>query len=130
VIAPWIDAELRNWSAWCRSGPWPHPIPPDRAASAEGRYIAESDLGNDDAPPPPIKPIARRAEIVHRVYRERLTERERWVLVWRYVRPIDDRVAIRRLRITRKVYEQALMDSARRVGEAFRNDGGKHSFRA
>jgi hypothetical protein len=129
LIAPWIEAELRNWSAWCRSGPWPHPIPPSHAASAEGKYISPSDLGDedDDAPPPPIKPVAKRAEIVHLVYRERLSERERWVLVWRYVKPIDERVALRKLRITRKVYEQALIDSARKVGEAFRGiEGGRY----
>lgn len=115
----WIDDELRNWARWCRSGPWPHPIPPDHAASAEGHYIAPSDLGEPEEPRPP-KPNRERAEIVHRVYMDLLTTRERWTLVYRYVKPTAERIVLRRLRITARDYDVALMAAARCVGEAFR----------
>lgn len=121
MIADWIDAELRNWARWCRSGPWPHPIPPDHAASAEGHYIAPSDLGEPEEPRPP-KPNRERAEIVHRVFMERLTQTERWALIHRYVRRTEERVTLRRMRVSRDVHETTLRNAANKVGEAFRED--------
>lgn len=119
MIANWIDAELRNWARWCWSGSWPHPLPQDHAASAEGHYIAPSDLGEEPEPRQPA-PVRHRAEIVHKVYLERLTQRERWSLVYRYVKPTEDRVVVRRLRITARDLETARLDAAKLVGEAFR----------
>lgn len=120
MIADWIDAELRNWARWCWSGAWPHPIPPDHAASLEGRYIAPIIEDADAVQPRPVPPNRRHAEIVHEVYMTRLTTRERWVLVWRYVKPVEDQVARRRIRINKREWEVALMAAARCVGEAFR----------
>lgn len=120
MIADWIDAELRNWARWCHQGPWPHPIPPDRAASLEGQYSAPIIDDADADRGKPIPPNRRNAEIVHRVYLDRLTQRERWVLVWRYVKPIEDHVARRLIRINKREWEVALMAAARCVGEAFR----------
>ena len=123
MIADWIDAELRNWARSCWSGAWPHPLPPDHCASIEHLYQAPSDIGAEvDA-----EEVARRipivwdrAEIVERVYRYRLTERERRVLVVRYVhRTPADQVA-RRARLPENVVAEAMMTSARLVGEAFR----------
>lgn len=119
MIADWIDAELRNWAAWCHEGPWPHPIPPDHAASAEGKYIAPSDLGDPEEPRPP-KPNFERAELVHRVFMDRLTQTERWSLIHRYVRRTEDRIAWCRMRVSRDVFETTLVNAARKVGEAFR----------
>lgn len=123
LIPDWIDAELRNWSAWCWSGAWPHPLPPSHCASIEHRYMAPSDLGAEvDAEEVARRiPIVReRAEIVHRVYLDRLTERERRVLVVRYVhRTPADQVA-RRTRLSEALVAESLMTSARLVGEAFR----------
>ena len=66
-------------------------------------------------------PIVRdRAEIVHRVYREQLTDRERRVLVVRYVhRTPADRVP-HRTRLPENVVAEATIAAARLVGEAFR----------
>ena len=66
-------------------------------------------------------PIIRdRAEIVHQVYRERLTQREQRVLVVRYVhRTPADQVA-RRTRLSEVLVAESMMTSARLVGEAFR----------
>lgn len=122
MIADWIDHELRNWGRWCNSGPLPHPIPPDHCASIEHRYMAPSDLGAEvDAEEVARRiPIVReRAEIVNRVYREQLTDRERRVLVVRYVdRTPADRVA-RRTRLPENVVAEATIAAARLVGEAF-----------
>lgn len=123
MIADWIDHELRNWARWCWSGAWPHPLPPDHCASIEHRYMAPSDIGAEvDAEEVARRiPIVReRAEIVHRVYREQLTDRERRVLVVRYVhRTPADQVA-RRTRLSENVVAEATMAAARLVGEAFR----------
>lgn len=123
LIPDWIDAELRNWSAWCNSGAWPHPLPPDHCASIEHRYQAPSDIGAEvDAEEAARRiPIVReRAEIVHRVYLDRLTERERRVLVVRYVhRTPADRVA-HKTRLPENVVAEATIAAARLVGEAFR----------
>lgn len=119
MIADWIDDELRNWAEWCRSGPLPHPMPPDHAASAEGLYIAPSDLGEPAEPRRP-RPNHLRAEIVHSAYRHVLTDRERWVLVWHYVRPHPMSTVLRRLRITRREWDVSMRSARRCVGEAFR----------
>lgn len=123
MIADWIDHELRNWARWCWSGPWPHPLPPDHCASIEHRYQAPSDIGAEvDAEEVARRiPIVReRAEIVHRVYREQLTDRERRVLVVRYVhRTPADRVP-HRTRLPENVVAEATIAAARLVGEAFR----------
>ena len=122
MIADWIHHELLNWGRWCHQGPWPHPIPPDHAASLEGRYIAPIIEDADAVQPRPVPPNQQRAEIVHRVYLERLTTRERWALVYRYVKPTAERIVLRRLRITARDYDVALMAAARCVGEAFREE--------
>ena len=123
MIADWIDHELRNWARWCWSGAWPHPLPPSHCASIEHRYMAPSDLGAEvDAEEVARRiPIVReRAEIVHRVYREQLTDRERRVLVVRYVhRTPADRVP-HRTRLPENVVAEATIAAARLVGEAFR----------
>lgn len=123
MIADWIDHELRNWARWCWSGAWPHPLPPDHCASIEHRYVAPSDLGAEvDAEEVARRiPIVRdRAEIVHRVYREQLTDRERRVLVVRYIhRTPADRVS-HRTRLPENVVAEATIAAARLVGEAFR----------
>jgi len=123
MIDGWIDAELRNWARWCWSGAWPHPLPSSHCASIEHRYMAPSDIGAElDAEEVARRiPIVReRAEVVHRVYREQLTDRERRVLVVRYVhRTPADRVA-RRTRLSETLVAESMMTSARLVGEAFR----------
>lgn len=119
MIAKWIVDELENWGRWCNSGPWPHPIPPDHAGSAEGRYLSPSDI-DAEPEPRPVRPNAERAEIVHRVYREQLTERERRVLVLRYVRKVPNNQVARRARLSGALVAESLMTSARLVGEAFR----------
>ena len=119
MIADWIDAELRNWAAWCWEGPWPHPIPPDHAASAEGRYLAPSDIDNAPAPRP-IRANRQRAEVVHRVYREQLTDRERRVLALAYVRQRPICTVPRLMRVSERAVHEAIIAAGRRVGDAFR----------
>jgi DNA-directed RNA polymerase specialized sigma subunit len=121
VIADWIDDELQNWARWCNSGPWPHPVPPDHAASAEGRYLSPSDI-DAEPEPRPVRPNAERAEIVHRVYRERLTDRERRVLVVRYIHRTPADQVPRRTRLSEALVAEATMAAARLIGEEFREE--------
>jgi hypothetical protein len=131
VISRETDADLLNWGRWCNAGPWPHPLPQGRAASAEGRHIP--DLGDiwDDAPPsqPPIN--VDRAKIVQSVYDTRLTQPERKVLQSEYchrdryvrtrksgAREFDRATAARRLGLPLRIYSDMLTRAARMVGEA------------
>lgn len=119
MIAEHVHHEFINWARWCWSGAWPHPIPPDHAASLEGRYLAPSDLG-EPPEPRPIPPNRQRAEIVHSVFMDRLTQNERWALIHRYIRRTEDRIACRRMRVSMDVFETALVNAANKVGGAFR----------
>jgi len=130
MIADWIDHELRNWGRWCNSGSWPHPLPPDHCASIEHLYQAPSDIGAEvDAEEAARRiPIVRdRAEIVHRVYLDRLTKRERLVLVVRYVRRTPADQVARRTGLPENVVAEATIAAARLVGEAFREGYERHS---
>lgn len=124
MIDRWIEDELWNWARWCWSGAWPHPLPPDHAASAEGRFVAPPEWGENAEAEQPRAPAPNRerAEIVHRVFRERLTQTERWALIHRYVRRTEERITLRRMRVSRDVYETTLLSAARKVGEAFRGE--------
>lgn len=115
-----VEAEILNWVAWCHSGRWPHPIPPDKAASAEGMFVDPSDLYAEPPRPRPPQPNEQRALVVQRVYMEQLTPRERKVLVGRYIRRENSRFIARRLRLTVPLVDEAILRSARRIGAAFR----------
>lgn len=125
LIERWVHEELVNWARWCWSGSWPHPVRPGRAASAEGRFVAPSDLG-DESGEPHIRPHSGRARIVQRVYERQLTERQRRVLASEYPRRhLSGRVrygragAARKLHLSTAMYETALRQAARQVQEAF-----------
>lgn len=118
MIAGWIDSELTNWAAWCRSGPPPGPPIQRMAASAEGKYLAPSDMG-EEPPPPQPKPNRERAEIVHSVYLDMLNRTERRVLVLRYVDGWPEKRVPKIMRISRERYTVELISAARMVGEAF-----------
>lgn len=115
-----VEAEILNWAAWCHSGRWPHPIPPDKAASAEGMFVDPSDLYAEPPRPRPPQPNEQRALVVQRVYMTELTPRERRVMAGKYVRREPEIVLARRLRITVQMVEADIMRIARRVGRAFR----------
>lgn len=128
-MAPWLHAELVNWSIWSWTGELPHPLPKARAASAEGAFLSPSNLG-DEPEEPRLRPHHDRACVVERVYRTRLTERERFVLAAEYPRRfVSGRFhygragAARRLRISLSMYEEALAGAARQVEREFDNLG-------
>lgn len=129
MISEEIHHELLNWARWCWSGAWPHPLPPDHAASAEGRFIAPPEWGENAEAEQPRAPAPNRerAEIVHRVFMDRLTQTERWALIHRYVRRTEEPIALRRMKVSRDVFETTLVNAARKVGEAFRES---HALRA
>lgn len=120
MIADWIDEELRNWARWCWSGEFPGPRHQERAASAEGRYLPPSDLG-DEPEQPRIRPNRERAERVHHVYLTQLDTRERRVICLRYVDRWPAKKIPRLMRISEAMFEAAMIQAGRRVGEAFRS---------
>lgn len=83
-LPPAVHAEFENWSRACWSGSWPHPLPFDRAMSAEGRYTPEAGDVFDPPEPRPPKPNFERAAIVQGVFDGRLTHRERLVVIAEY----------------------------------------------
>lgn len=139
MLADWIDAELRNWGRWCWSGTWPHPLPADHCYSIEHRYVGPHLEGAEveqEEVARRIPVIRERAEIVHRVYRDQLSRLEQQVLVFEYVhlahldgdewienRDTRRRRKARKLRVSLRVYEQALIDAGRRVREALPDRG-------
>ena len=129
-IPEWIDSELWNWSRWLWSGDWPHPIPPNVAASAEGRFIDPSDLYREPRKPY-IMPNRERAEVVQEAWQNRMSERERLVIAAEYPRRhLDGRLrygragVARRMRISLAMYETALRRAVRQVERAFGEERG------
>lgn len=125
-MVDWLEKELRNWADECRSGPWPHPLPPDRAMSLEGNYMRDSVLELEErqdirATRRPL-PDAKRAAIVQAVYNERLDSRERRILVDLYIRlpAVRPERTIRQLHITAEMYEAAMRSAALEIAKAFR----------
>ena len=123
----WIRSEFENWARWCRSGPWPGPLPDDHARSAEGRFASQWHLEHDpDYPPKPVPVNAASARKVQHCYDNRFSLTERRVVVAEFVhRATSGRAeygtigAARRLRIPASVYDTALTTAARIVSEEF-----------
>ena len=130
MISRETESDLQNWGRWCNQGPWPHPLPSGRAASAEGRYIPPSDLGNDDIPNPPPPVNRDRALIVQSVYDHKLTQPERLVLRAEYPhrafymrqrktgRFFDRAAAARKHGLPLRVYSDMLKRAATIVGRS------------
>lgn len=119
MIPDWLDHELHNWGRWCHSGEPVGPPIQRQAASIEGRYLAESDMGDKPPPKPPV-PNRERAEVVHRVYVDLMDRRERRVLVLRYVSGYSAKRVPKLMRISHEMYAASLVSAARMIGEAFR----------
>lgn len=124
MIADWIQYELRNWAAWCRSGPAPGPRLMEHCASLEHKYVPQSiyeaEYEQEERVSRPLRPDAERAQIVQQVYDHRLNPRERHVMASVYVKHIEQRVTMRKLRISRVAYEAALLMAVKEVGRALR----------
>lgn len=123
----WIRSEFENWARWCRSGPWPGPLPDDHARSAEGRFASQWHLEHEpDVPPKPAPVYAPGARKVQNCYDNRFSLAERRVVVAEFVKPIASGRAefgtigaARRLHIPLSVYDTALLTAARIVAEEF-----------
>jgi hypothetical protein len=130
IISEFAHGEFVNWARWCHSGEWPHPIPPDRAQSAEGAWTRDSAIDGEEeqeiiANRQP-RPDAKRAEVVQMVYLMALSDSERRVLLAEYIHPVKSgrrvhgqAAAARRIGLTLDQYETALRASARMVCNAF-----------
>lgn len=81
----WLESELRNWSRYQHSGKSPAPLPQTRAASAEGRYVAELGELYEEPADRPVPVNVDRAKVVDDVYDNQLTPTERRVLRGEYV---------------------------------------------
>lgn len=131
MISEQVHRDLLNWARWSWSGPWPHPLPKGRAASAEGHWIPPSDLSHGEEPPPP-PPINRdRAVKVQEAYDNSLGHAEKavlkteYVLRGKYMRAdrmgiyfFDRQRAARATGLPVHVYEGNLLSAARIVGMA------------
>ncbi len=127
VIPEPTHHELKNWARGEWSGPWPHPIPPNHAASAEGRWVPPSDLGAEaEKKPAPVN--RQRAEIVRVLYKDHMTHSERTVLlqeyIWRHVHQrkardgtwdFDRLSAAKNAGMPLYVFEPHLVSAARKV---------------
>ena len=64
-----VHHELLNWSRWCWTGEWPHPLPRTVCGSLESGYRSPPDWNPDDPPQPtPIQPNAINAKRVQAIY--------------------------------------------------------------
>lgn len=121
LVPNWIDGELRNWSRWCWSGEWPHPLPIGRAASIEGHYLPESDLGADvehDEIARRVPVIADRAERVHAVYRS-VDRRAQRAMKLRYIDGWPAHRVPMLMHVSVPMYEAAMLSVVRCVSAAF-----------
>ena len=120
-----MHAELMNWSRWCWSGPWPHPLPPTQCGSVENGYRAPPAWNPEDPPEPPtIRPNDRNARVVQATW-EKLEETVKQVLKAEYPgratsgRSMGRHVAAAALRLTVTEYELALSAGVHQVEAAF-----------
>jgi hypothetical protein len=120
-----VHEELVNWTRWCWSGEWPHPLPATQCGSLESQYRAPPDWNPDDMPEAPhIRPNDRHARKVQVVYDD-LAGPERAVLKAEYPgrhtsgRNHGKHVAARRMGLTVDSYDLLLQSAVRRVEEAF-----------
>lgn len=107
TVPRWAHEEFANWADWCWSGEPPGPPRSTRAASAEGAYLAPSDLGDEPEPAPPM-PDARRAAVVHYVYLHAMDPLQRRVLKALYVHQTPRWMAPARLRVSPGAIDAAL----------------------
>lgn len=132
MIENWIDAELKNWAAACKAGSWPHPVPMDRAASAEGKYIRDSHIDKEqeqeESEKRPQRPDMFRAAIIDAIY-PAMSRREQRIVVLKYVgaynqaryRPLKNEAVANVLRISMRMYQTSYLSAAKQVGSAFRS---------
>lgn len=122
MIPDKIHHELLNWARWAWQGEWPHPLPPTHCGSLEANYRAPPDWNPDDPPPPPpIKANERNARVVQAVF-DRLPDHGRLVLKAEYPCRREHRGrqdAAAKIGISISIYETVLVESARKVGDAF-----------
>ncbi|MDB5966481.1 MAG: hypothetical protein JWQ72_2981 [Polaromonas sp.] len=120
-----VHAELLNWSRWCWTGPWPHPMPPSQCGSIEAGYRAPPAWNPQDPPEPPtIRPNERNARVVQAVW-DALAGAPRLVLKAEYPgrgtsgRTDGRHAAAVALGLTVAAYETALALAVNRVEAAF-----------
>ena len=66
-IPEWLRHELLNWSRYCWSGAYPHPLPPQTCRSIEKHYQRISEDG-DASVDRPIQPIISQALRVQAIW--------------------------------------------------------------
>lgn len=124
MLPEWIHDEFVNWARWLSAGGPPGPRREVPLASAERDFIREfSGYGEAEVTPP--APIARRAEIVQRVYRGQMSRLEQRVVDAEYPERErsgrDDGVdtAAARIGLTGEQYRAILLASGRLVARGF-----------
>lgn len=113
---PWLLDELNNWRRWSWSGDLPHPLPPTHAASAEGQYIAESDLGEKPEPKSP-EPDAARAKRMEAIY-QGLPRTQKLIVRGLYVYRAPPAQVARRVGVGRRELERQHAEAIRLICDA------------
>lgn len=117
----WLEHELRNWSRWCNSGPFPHPRLP--GSFLESWLIPDTLAGaNDDRPPPIHEENAKKVQTVFdsAIPIERKVMQSEWLSPWQYGRFSGGiSAAARKLEISVASYETVLRSVKRRVERVF-----------
>ena len=119
----WLHAELMNWSRWCWSGSYPHPLPARHCASLEGDYQTPTYNGAE-VDPRPIPPNVTYALIVDRVWR-RLPDDQRLALRAEYPQRSESgrvestALAAKSVGQTRREYEDNVFAAVEKVWRAF-----------
>ena len=116
----WLEYELQNWARWCRSGPEPGPVEPNRCGLD---YLQDSRYADEDEKPPPIHiDNAKRVQLIFdaSIKIERKVLQAEYVSPWQYARYSGGiGAAARRLEISAAAYETHLACVKRRVERAF-----------
>ena len=114
AIKDWVHQELQNWSRWCWSGAYPHPLPTETCASIEKHYNRTNDEGTDP-PERAIMPNIRNAERVQAIW-ETLPYLPKQVLRAEYPQRNNGRkTACRRLGINEDGYLSALHSACYKI---------------
>jgi hypothetical protein len=121
MMEDWIEHEMRNWSRWCNSGPFPHPRLPGSFLES---WLIPDTLGSehDDRPPPVHEENAKKVQTVYDASgnTEKKLMKAEWLAPWEYGR-IEGGVpaAARKVGVSQASYEAILRGVKRRVERVF-----------
>lgn len=118
-IPDWLKYEMENWSRYCWSGSYPHPLPPTHCGSPEWQYERireEGEIESVDNKPIPINYT--NAKIVQSVY-DALPIHQAQALRAEYPQRHSGTRRHYIMQVGKKVYDSALNSALYRITIAF-----------